>query len=89
MPPARGGDRAGPVVAGGALYLRRARGAPTWGRAGTALAFNHEGRFSSSFVVGDEGGGLARCVPRLHSRGGAEAGAAGARARARGVRLPR
>ena len=36
---------------------------------GTALSFTHEGKLSSSFVVGSEGGGVYRCL--LRHRGGA------------------
>jgi hypothetical protein len=35
--------------------------------AGTAIAFTREGKLSSSFLVGSEGGGLYRCL--LHNKG--------------------
>ena len=41
---------------------------------GTAIAFTKEGKLSSSFVVGSEGGGLYRCL--LHNKGGSRAGTA-------------
>ncbi len=34
---------------------------------GTAIAFTKEGKLTSSFVVGSEGGGLYRCL--LHNKG--------------------